>query len=284
MSGSATPPQPANPINTATTQQQFNTSAAEQNQAGSAVNQFNPFGSLTYQQTGTGPGGIPLFSSSVNLSPQQQGLLDTLTGTQQSAGNAGQSLINGANYGGSTPTQAIGTESSGIQGGLMSQWLQSQEPWLNQQAQQEDTQLRNQGIFPSPTATSDPSTWGPYERQMNQIQQSQDMAVAGAASQFQPQAFNEASSLYTLPAQLGLQFAQFGQPTSPTSSLVQTPAFNTTSPDFTGATEAANQEQMQAFIAQQQLQGSLMSGLFGAGGTILGGLAKNPGIFAALGA
>lgn len=275
--GSSSPPQPQNPTTTANTQQQYNTQAAEQNQAGSAVNQFNPYGSLTYQQTGTGPGGIPLYSSSVNFSPQQQGLYNILTGTQGVSGIEGQNLMLGANYGAVSPTQAIGTEASGIQGGLMNQWLTSQEPWLNQQTDRLKNQLENQGIFPSPTATNDPNTWGPYEREMAQLQQSQNMAVAGAASQFQPQAFNEAVGLYGLPAQLGLQLAQFGGPQSPTSSLVQTPGFNTAAPGYENDVNAAFNAQMQAYMAQQQQQSAMISGLFGLGGNVLGGMARGPG-------
>lgn len=281
MSIGSSPPQPQNPNVTANTQQQYNTQAAVQNQAGSAVNQFNPYGSLTYQQTGVGPGGIPIYSSNVNFSGPQQGLYNTLTGTQQSAGQQGQNLIQGANYGGQSPTQAIGNESSGIEGQLMGQWLSSQEPWLNQQTDQLKTQLENSGIFPSPSATNDPSTWGPYERAMGQLNQSQEMGVAGAASQFQPQAYQEALQNYQLPEQIGLQLAQFGGPQSPTGSLVQTPGFNTSAPDYTGAVNAYDTAQMQAYMAQQGLTGSILSGLFGMGGNILGGMARGgTGLFA----
>lgn len=272
--GSSSPPTPQNPALTANTQQGYNTQAAVQNQAGSAVNQFNPYGSLTYQQTGVGPGGIPIYSSSVNFSGPQQGLYNTQTATQGLTGQQGQNLLAGANYGGMSPTQAIGNESSGIQGQLMGQWLTSQMPWLNQQTDLLKNQLENSGIMPTPTATSDPSTWGAYERAMGQLQQSQTMGVAGAASQFQPQAFQEASSLYQLPAQLGLQLSQYGAPQSPTGSLVQTPGFNTSAPNYEGDVNSAFQAEMQAYIAQQQQQGSLLSGLFGAGGNILGGMAR----------
>lgn len=281
MSIGSSPPQPQNPGTTANTQQGFNTLAAEQNQAGSAVNQNNQFGSLTYQQTGVGPGGIPIYSSNINLNPQQQGLLNTQTATQQNAGNQAFNLLSGANYGGQSPTQAIGNESSGIEGQMMGQWLSSQTPWLNQQTDQMKTQLENSGIFPSPTATNDPSTWGPYERAMGQLQQSQEMGVAGAASQFQPQAYQEALSNYQLPEQLALQLSQYASPQSPTNSLVQTPGFNTSAPNYEGDVSNYTNAQMQAWAAQQQMQGSLLSGLFGAGGNIIGGMARGgTGIFA----
>lgn len=281
MSMGSSPPQPQNPSTTAGVQQGMNTQAAEQNQAGSMVDQNNQYGSLSYQQTGVGPGGIPLYSSNVSLSPQQQGLFNILTGTQYGAGAAGNNLINQANYGAISPTDAIGNESSGIQGQMMGQWLSSQAPWLQQQKDAQKAQLENSGIFPSPTATNDPSTWGPFERSMGQLEQSQGMAVAGAASQFQPQAFSEATSLYQMPEQMGLTLAQFGQPTSPTGSLVQTPGFNTSAPNYEGDVNSAIQAQMQAWAAQQQMYGQMLSGVFGLGGNVLGGMARGgTGLFA----
>jgi hypothetical protein len=275
MGSTPAPPQPQDPFQVAQAQQQqFSLPSAVQSQAGTMVSQFNPFGSLQYQQTGTGPGGIPLYSSSIGLAPQEQALFNIFGATRGAAGVGGQNLIQGANYGAVDPTTAIGTETSGIQGTLMNQWLSSQQPWLNNQTQQLDTQLRNQGLNPSPTATNDPSTWGAYERAMGQLRQSQGMTVAGAASQFQPTAFGEASQLYQLPAQLGTALSQFGQPISPTGSLVQTPGLQVQPANLESDVAQAEQMQMQAYQAQLAAQSSMMSGLFGAGGNILGGMAR----------
>lgn len=268
MGGGSSPPPVQDPNVTAQTGQQYNTAAAQNSQAGSMVNQYNPYGSLTYSQTGVGPNGTPIYSSQLNLNPVQQQLLNTLTGTQQAAGQQGQNLIQGANYGSQSPTQAIGNESSGIEGQMMGQWLSSQAPWMQQTTDQLDTKLRNQGLLPSPSATQDPSTWGPYEKAMAQNTQAQQMGVAGAASQFQPQAFQEASSLYNMPAQLGLQLAQFGQSTSPGSSLVQTPGLNEQPVDYGSIVNQATQNQMAAYQAQVAQQNALMSGLFGAAGKL----------------
>lgn len=277
MGGGASPPTPADPGQVAGTQAGFNQQAGVQSQAGSITPQNNWLGSTNYTQTGTGPGGIPLYSESTQLSPQQQQLYNILTGTQTSAGQQGQNLLQGANYGapGNDPTTAIGTGTSGISGQMMSGYMKQMQPFFTQQTQQLDTQLRNQGLSPSPTANpSDPSTWGPYERAMYQNQTTQSNQVAGEAAQFQPQAFQEATSLYTLPATLGTQLAQFGQYTSPTSQLVQTPGLNISAPNYEGDVaqqEAALEANYQAQVAQQN---ALMSGLFSFGGNILGGMAK----------
>jgi hypothetical protein len=241
------------------------------------VNQNNQYGSLNYTQTGTSSDGTPIYSSNLQLSPQQQTLLNTLTGTQTSAGQQGQNLIQGANYGGQSPTQAIGNQSSGIQGQLMGQWLQSQAPWMSQATTELDAKLKNQGLNPSPTANpNDVSTWGPYEKAMGQLRQSQTMGVAGAASQFQPQAFQEASSLYQMPAQLGASLAQFGAPTSPGQSLVQTPGRSAQTTDYSGIVNQAQQQQMNAYMIQQQQQAAMMKAMFGLAGTVGGAAIGGP--------
>jgi len=276
MGGGSSPPTPIPAGQVAQTQQGFNTQAGMSSQAGSMVNQSNWLGSLGYQQIGTDPNtGVPIYGSNFNLSPAQQGLYNTLTGTQQAAGQGGQSLIQGANYGSQSPTQAIGNESSGIQGMLMNQWLQSQAPWMSQSSNELDTKLKNQGLNPSPTATNDPSTWGPYEKAMGQLRQSQQMAVSGAASQFQPQAFSEASSLYGMPASLGMQLAGFGQYTSPGTALTQSPGANYQPADYTGAVNTQEQMQEQNYQAQVAQQNALMSGLFNLGGSLGGAMIKS---------
>ncbi len=270
MGGGSSPPQPIPASQVANTQQGYNTQAGMSSQAGSMVGQSNPYGSLSYQQTGVDPNtGVPIYGSSLNFSPQGQSLFNTLLGTQQTAGQQGQNLLRGANYGSQSPSQAIGNESSGILGSEMSQWLSSQAPWMQIQSTELDTKLRNQGLNPSPTANpNDSSTWGPYEKAMAQSTQAQGMAVAGAASQFQPQAFSEATSLYGLPASLAQQLAVFGSPQSPGGSLVQTPGAQYQAPDFTGAVNTQEQMQEQNYQAEVAQQNALMSGLFNLAGTL----------------
>jgi hypothetical protein len=61
-------------------------SNAVMNQAGSQYQQTTPYGQLQYKQTGIGPGGVPLYTSSQQFSPQQQALLDTYWGNQAHLG------------------------------------------------------------------------------------------------------------------------------------------------------------------------------------------------------
>lgn len=261
MGGGSSPPAVQNPNVTAGTQQQFNTQAGQSSQSGTELsqNQTNPFGNLSVGQIGVDQFGNPIYGSNLSYNPTEQGLFNTLTGTQQAAGSQGQNLIQGANYGSVDPTTAIGNETSGIQGGLMNQWLSSQEPWYQLQSSQLDTTLRNQGLAPGNPA---------YDNAMKNLVQGQTQGVAGAASQFEPQAFSQATSLFTLPATLGMQLSQFGQPTSPGSSLVQTAPLSISPADYTGAVNQAQQAEMQAYVAQQQANSAFINGLFGLGGKL----------------
>ena len=254
-------PTPQNPAATAAGQANYNQQAATENQAGSNMNQYNPYGSLNYQQTGTGPNGIPIYSSSVSLSPIEQNLFNQYTSGQASAGAGGAGLLANANYANSDPTTAIGTGTSGISGQMMSGYLQQMSPYFQQQTQQLQTQLLNEGLSPSPTANpNDPTSWGPFEKAMYQNQTTQSNQVAAEAAQFQPQAFSEATSLYQMPATLGMQLGQYGQNANPNSDFTQNAGFNTAAPNYEGDVNSYNQEQLQSYAANQQMLSALMQG------------------------
>jgi hypothetical protein len=272
MSGSA--PQPANPGDVAGLQQQQNQTAGTQSQAGSMVNQNNPYGSLNYvtqkDPSGkpiTGPGGIPLYTANVTMSPIEQQLFNILTGTQTAAGTAGQKLISGAGYGDKSPTDVIGDKTSGLTGQLLSGYTQAMQPFFTTQQQQLDTQLRNQGLFPGSPA---------YDNSMRSLQTNVANAVAGATSQFEPQAFNQASQLYQMPASIGGALAALGQPQTPNSSLVQTPQLNINPPDVIGAYANAENEALQAQQNNAAQTTSLINTLMSPINAALGGWARGP--------
>ena len=52
------------------------TGAAEATAAGNRINQYTPYGSLTYKQEGTDSQGHPTYGQTVALSPEQQKILD----------------------------------------------------------------------------------------------------------------------------------------------------------------------------------------------------------------
>jgi hypothetical protein len=269
--GQPTPPSPTTSTNEAlgaasSALTGINIPAAEAAQAGSNYNQVGPYGSLTYQQIGTGPNGVPIYGTSESLSGAQQGLLNTLQGTQQSAGTGAGGLIGGANYGATSPTQVIGDLASGLTGQNMSAYLASADPFFTTQSQQLDTQLRNQGLAPGNPA---------YDNAMRQLQTNQGYSVYGAAAAFEPQAFQQATTEYTLPATLGEQLAGFGAPaTNQLGSTMQGgAALNVQTPNaasFLGPEVQAAQNQYQA---QQAQYNAMINGLMGIGSGFLGAFA-----------
>lgn len=275
MGSSPEPPKIEDPSITATKQQDLNTTAGTSSQAGSMVNQSNPYGSLSYAQTGTSPNGTPLYTATTNFSPAQQQLLDTLTGTQGAAGKAGQALISGANYGAQQPGDVIGNSTSGLVKSAMAQQVAYLSPFFTQATDQLDTKLRNQGFAPGQPG---------YDQAMNALKQSQAQTVTGFESQIEPQMYAQAQQNYLMPAQLGGSLAQMGAPTSPNASFVNAPALNIQPANLVGATanaQAAQEKTYQDQLAQSQ---AMMSGLFGTGSAVLGGWAKNGGVQSLMGA
>jgi hypothetical protein len=253
------PPQAADPSQVANTQAQYNTAAGVESQAGSAVNQQNPYGSLTYSQSGTGPGGVPIYTATTQLSPAQQKLLDTLQSTQTTAEQQAGNLIGGANYGAGNPAATIGGATSGTTQALLGQETSYLNPFFTQQTTQLDTQLRNQGFDPSSPA---------YQQAMNNLQQSQNQSVTGFLASAEPAAYQQAVQSYELPLQTATSELGISQPGSVGANLVQTPQLSIGAPNYAGA--VAQQESVQEQTYQNQLaqQNAMMSGLFGLGGKL----------------
>lgn len=268
--GEPTPPSPAAEGSAALglgeeTLSDVNLPAAIESQAGSNYNQSGPYGSLTYQQIGTGPNGVPIYGAQESLSGAQQGLLNTLQGSQQTAGGEASNLLSGANYGATSPTQDIGNLTSGLTGQNMSAYLAASDPFYQLQSQQEDTALRNQGLGPG-----DPA----YDNAMMQLQTNQGYSVEGAAASFEPQAFQQATTEYQLPANMAVQLGSYGAPaTSQLGSTMQGgSALNVQTPnvssDLSSEVSGANAQ----YQAQQSQYNNMLSGLMGIGSGALIGL------------
>jgi hypothetical protein len=239
-----------------------------QSQYGSNYNQSNPYGSLNYVQTGTGPNGQPQYTAIENLSPQQQQLLNTYTGTQNVAGLGAQGVLQGAQYGTVPAATAIGNETSGLTGQFMNQWLAGTEPFFQTQQSQLNTQLANEGLG-GPT-NANPAGSPAWQNAQRQLQTNQGYAVAQQATAAENQAYNQALQTYNEPAQLATSLAQFAAPTTPNASFNQGAQIQPA--DLAAALSAEIPAYMQPYSAQYQQYANLMGGLFGLGGAGLKGL------------
>lgn len=261
MGGSPEVPSVPSATSVAAGQQELNTKAGQASQAGSMTNQVNPYGSMTYMQSGTSPDGTPLYTSTVNLSPENQSLLRTLQGTQATAGNQAYNLLGGANYGAAQPRDVIGDATGGLVKDAMAKQISYLSPYFQTQTDQLDTKLKNQGFAPGQKG---------YDNAMRASRNSQDNTVTGYLSQIEPSMFNQSVQSYMMPAQLGGTLANFGAPKDP--SWTQTPQLSINPADLTGATSSMNQANMEAYKAKSAQNNAMMSGLFGIPTAILGGM------------
>ena len=96
--GKSTPsaPAPPDPYQTADAQGQLNRESAAYNAALNRINTYTPWGSQTFDVTGTDPTtGAPLYQQNINLSPEQQALLDAENQQKLSLSNLGGQVIDG---------------------------------------------------------------------------------------------------------------------------------------------------------------------------------------------
>ena len=176
------PQQPSNPVNTQTVQPNFmgqtpfgqpqtgqftstnpfvqaaqanaqgNIAGALQATAANRINQQTPYGSLSYQQTGTDAQGNPIWSANQNLSPELQNLTQSsLAGLQASQANPMYGINPGDTY-----SNAI---------------MQRLAPQQSQAREALDAQLANQGIMPGSEA---------YNRAKTLLGQTQNDALTSA--------------------------------------------------------------------------------------------------------
>lgn len=243
-----------------------NTTSGAASQSGSLPEQFNQYGSVTHQQIGTDPTtGTPLYATNTNLSPQQQSLFDTLQGTKQIAGTAGQQVLGAANFGANPAGPTIGGMTSGITQGILDKEVGFLNPYFTTERDQLDNKLRNQGLFPGQPG---------YDVAMRGLDTTHAGTVQDFLAKSEPQAFQQAKSTYEEPLSVAGTLAGMGAPGDPTQNLVNTAPLNIQPANVVGA--AANQQDaaMKAYTADQAKYSSMMSGLMGIPTAVLGGWAK----------
>lgn len=265
MGGSPSPPPVPDPAGVSAGQLASNLAAGESAQAGSQVNQIGPTGAVTYYQTGVGPNGVPTYTAVNQLTPQQQMLLNLQQEGMGLSGGAGANLMaNSFNQYSQNPNNFIGNQTSGLEGQQMGEWLQAQAPWMQLSHDQLNTQLLNQGLDPNSPA---------YKNAMNQLNQSQMNAVAGAASQFEPTAFGQAVQQYSLPLQTAQSLMAFNSPGN--VNLPETgQAPNYAPPNVISAVANSQQALEQNYQSQIAQQNAMWQNILGFGQGILGMGAK----------
>lgn len=262
--------QPSNPVNTQTVQPNFmgqtpfgqpqtgqftstnpfvqaaqanaqgNIAGALQATAANRINQQTPYGSLSYQQTGTDAQGNPIWSANQQLSPELQQLTQSsLAGLQASQANPMYGINPGDTY-----SNAI---------------MQRLAPQQRQQAEALDAQLANQGIMPGSEA---------YNRAKTLQGQTQNDALTSAIVGGM-QTGLQAQGLQNTTAANIRNLATPGYVTPYNQAAVA-------GPDYLSAYTSQNATDIARANAEAAQRSSLLGGLAGLGSSaILGGTGPN---------
>lgn len=284
-------PKPPDPAQTAAAQQDINQQTAQQQFQLGATDQVTPGGSLKYEQIGTWPDGTPRYQATQQLSQQNQGLYDSLIGA---AGTAAGNISNPIN----TPQLQTQIDTSNLSAlptnGDYSADRQRVEdalysrlnPQLEAGRTSRETDLFNRGVRPGTAA---------YDRAMGLVGQQENDArtavlLAGGQEQSRmfgdalagrQQGYSEAANNATFgnnakTGMFGMDLAARSQPINEISSLmsgsqVNSPNYvSTPQPGVAGVDYAGlvNNNYNQTLQRRQ----NILSGLFGLGSTIVGGL------------
>ena len=232
------------------------------------INQFNPYGSLTYSKSVDPTTGQENWTQQTNLSPDQQQLLEqqqqTKLGIGGLQGGALQNLQN--EYSQPFEMQSVQDIADKAYGNYTARL----DPQWAQRQQQVETQLANQGIAPGTEAYTNAM------RDFNAAKNDAYTQAQTASFNLMPQTYNLAASARNQPAQelqglMGL--SQFQMPSFGTYAQQNQVA----GPDYLGAANAQYQNQLAANNAANAGNANMFSGLLGLGGSLLGGIGSAGG-------
>jgi hypothetical protein len=228
-----------------------NLAAAQAATAANRVNQYTPYGSLGYSQTGTDSQGNPMWSATQTPSP---GLQPAINASQANVSGQYASPFTGGNL----PSYGINpgeTYSDAI--------MRRLQPQQQHQTEMSDQQLANQGIMPGSEAYNN------AKRLLGQTQNDQlTSAIVGGMNtglQANQQQYGQNLTNYnnTLANALGIKSLATPNYINPASQQT------TAGADVLGATNASYQNQLNAYNASQANQTNQMGGLFGLGAAAL---------------
>jgi hypothetical protein len=227
---------------------QGNIAGALQATAANRINQQTPYGSLSYQQTGTDAQGNPIWSANQQLSPELQQLTQSsLAGLQASQANPMYGINPGDTY-----SNAI---------------MQRLQPQQRQQVEALDAQLANQGIMPGSEA---------YNRAKTLLGQTQNDALTSAIVGGMNTGI-QAQNLQNTTAANIRNLATPGYVNPYNQAAVA-------GPDYLSAYTSQNATDIARQNAEAAQRSSLLSGLAGLGSSaILGGTGANSALGGLLG-
>ena len=254
------------------------------------TSQVTPYGTSTYQQTGTLQG-TPQFQQTIQLNPEQQKILDLQNALSQSTyglgnqqiGNIANTISQPLSFGG---TQALpgtgdfGAERQRVEDALYGRATSRLDPQFAQERTRMETDLVNRGFTPGTEAYN--KALDSYNRAKTDAYDAARQSAVAAGGAEQSRLYNQALS----GRQQGIQeiLAQRNQPINELAALlgtspgVQSPNFaqpaqtGIAPTDIIGPTYNSYQGQLAAAQNAQNAQSSLFGSLGGLGGALGGAL------------
>lgn len=265
-------PTPPDPYATAAAQTKSNIGTATAQQELNQTNQVNPYGSLTYSQTGTNPDGTPQYTATTTLNPAQQGLLDQSNANKSAAlGVANQYLTSGQ---GALSGKGPDLSYNGTTAALDALNHSRLDPQWQQNESQLEAKLAAQGLQPGMPGYD--AAYRNFSTAKNDAYNSANLADYALSSQ---NALNQWQA--PMSAYLGLSGAS--QPTNFTP--MSTPTTNIPATNISGLIEQNYQQQSQNANAYNgQLAGLIGTGLGVAAAPFTGGASLGAaGMFSKMG-
>lgn len=273
------PPAPPDPNVVANAQTASNKETAIANAALNRVNQYTPYGSNTYDITGTAPDGTPTYSQTVSLSPEQQQLYNKFTQGQNTLADTALGSLGTVQNNFATPFSLrndptktdFGTQVNQARDAAYGAATHYLDPQFADQKSALDAQLANQGLSVGGEAYD--KAQAAFGRQKGQAYDQARNLAYGQGLQAQNQGFNQGLQ------GASLQFAEYNQPLSTYNALMtgsqptnptfgNVPQVNQANTDVAGIQQNGYQNQMSRYNAQNQG----INNLFSLGGS-LGGAA-----------
>lgn len=199
------------------------------------------------------------WSSKVTLTPEVQKIVDQKLGAQSQNYDALQSYLKNIQDSNIVPQSAIHPGQT-AQDAIMARL----NPTYQTREEQLRTQLYNQGVRPGTEA------WDNEFRNFNQGLNDAYSQAALYGINLDNQAHQNALQEQALPMNAIQAYANGTQTSYPQFQNYANQA-NAAAPDILGAAQASYGNQMNAYNANQASNSNFMSGLFGLGGTLLGG-------------
>jgi len=242
-------PEAPDPYATAQAQSQFNKDTAQYQQSLNMVNQVGPWGSTTYDQTGTAANGAPQYTQTTQYNPAQQAIFDKTTQTQTNLADLATQQSSMFKDYLADPFSFTNDDASNWSYDLASQRILPQ--------QQQDTealrsQLINSGLRPGTAA---------YDREMTRNQQGDRDQLNQLALQGRSQAFGEAQATRAAPINELSALLSGSQVGSPTGGFTAAPQTSVGGVDYSGLVSQNYQNQLQS-------SQSGLGGLFGLAGSL----------------